>query len=450
MRCSIAGYGLLFSIMVYIVPPALALEVPLTYVQYTDDWEGFRAYGGAPVEVSGKAPAGEWKLPELKGKLPLYALLQLGARQHLLILDRANENDSFYTRLFLDANANRDLTDDTPVVTGNPGEVYGNQGGAMFGPLDMKVVYKDQPESAACPARMSFHVNTWSYNELMALSPDSGEFRNLVHVYLSVECAYQGTLTSESGAKYSIALGDSNGNGTFGDMIPTGNEPANRQVSPDVFFITSGELREYGDSLMMGRQLLLEGKLYDVNVDIPQKRLTLTPTSKSLVPLALPAETEHLLLRAVEPADAQSIMMFRPGKQAQIPEGKYCAYGYQLIKKDSKGDTWRLRAMPMGNPGAASITAGGGSIEFGEPYTPVISVDPNSLAAMKRGETTGVQLVFQLEGQAKERVADLRHTAGTKTDIALSQKSPDRPQEPAYRVVTDDGEVVAQGSFEWG
>lgn len=450
MKSNTLGMSLLLLVMIGAGSAAPALDVPLTYVQYTDDWEGFRVYGGTPVDVSGKAPTGEWKLPELKGKLPLYALLQLGAREHLLILDRTNENDSFYTRLHLDANANRDLTDDSPIALDSPAETYENQGGASFGPLDANVSYKGQPEGTTSPVHMSFSVNTWNYNELMALSPDSGEFRNLIHVYLSVQCAYQGTLVSESGAKYSIALGDSNGNGTFGDMISTGNEPMKRELSPDVFFITAGELREYGDSLMMGRQLLLEGRLYDVNVDIPQKRLTLTPTTKPLVPAKLAAEAEHVLLRALEPADTQSIMMFRPGKNPKIPEGKYCPYGYQLIQKDAKGDTWRLRAVPMGNPAAVSVTAAGGTIEFGEPYTPVISVDPNSLAAMKRGETTGVHLVFQLEGQSKERVVDLRHTEGTKTDIALSQKSSDRPQEPAYRVVTDDGEVVAQGSFEWG
>jgi hypothetical protein len=45
---------------------------------------------------------------------------------------------------------------------------------------------------------------------------------------------------------------------------------------------------------------------------------------------------------------------------------------------------------------------------------------------------------------------DLSRISGTASKIALSKTRISSPKEPVYRVITPDGETVAQGNFEYG
>ena len=83
--------------------PARSLEVPLEYE---------REVSSIFLLKSAEAPPGEWKLPELKSETPVYLLAHLPGKRRLLVLDRRTGAETFFSRLYYDANGNRDLTDD--------------------------------------------------------------------------------------------------------------------------------------------------------------------------------------------------------------------------------------------------------------------------------------------------------------------------------------------------
>ena len=93
------------------------LEVPLEYVKFPERRTSYLPGGIAYPEKSLTPPEGDWKLPELTGEHPVFARLGLGEGEYLMILDRKARDEGFYTRLRIDTNLNRDLTDD-PVVEG--------------------------------------------------------------------------------------------------------------------------------------------------------------------------------------------------------------------------------------------------------------------------------------------------------------------------------------------
>ncbi len=139
-------------------------------------------------------------------------------------------------------------------------------------------------------------------------------------------------------------------------------------------------------------------------------------------------------------------MAYQPDKKIKVPAGKYRLFNYQILKKDKQGDLWRLNATATTESPWVTVAGKGKSVvEFGEPYVPVIEV-------RVRENTTRASIGFDVEGKAKEFVTDLSHIDGDRTQIPLSEEENlgHRPKEPTYKIVKTDGEVVAQGSFEYG
>ncbi len=139
-------------------------------------------------------------------------------------------------------------------------------------------------------------------------------------------------------------------------------------------------------------------------------------------------------------------MAFQPGKKIKVPAGKYRLYNYQVFKKDKQGDLWRLNASATNESPFVTVDGRGKpTIQFGEPFKPLVEV-------RMRGKTSRASIGFDIEGKGMEFITDLSHISGDQTQIALSEEEDlgHRPKEPTYKVVKADGEVVAQGSFEYG
>jgi hypothetical protein len=83
---------------------------------------------------------------------------------------------------------------------------------------------------------------------------------------------------------------------------------------------------------------------------------------------------------------------------------------------------------------------------------PSVSVSEGNVQNVRAGHVTDAQLQFSIKGSGQEVVTDLERVSGNRTRIALaaSAQYPNRPKEPAYRIVKADGEVVTQGDFEYG
>jgi hypothetical protein len=63
---------------------------------------------------------------------------------------------------------------------------------------------------------------------------------------------------------------------------------------------------------------------------------------------------------------------------------------------------------------------------------------------------TSIRLEMLLLGTGSEKVTNISHISGDKTDIPLSERSKSNPREATYTISTMDGAIVAQGKFEYG
>ena len=106
--------------------------------------------------------------------------------------------------------------------------------------------------------------------------------------------------------------------------------------------------------------------------------------------------------------------------------------------------------MAMGDRKTPMVIADGSKraeMAVGAPYLAKVS---SGDTRMERGGVSGYPLTLKVEGKGKEPVVSLMRTEGTKTNYKLSEKRPNAPREPAFKVVQGDGEVVASGTFEYG
>ena len=64
----------------------------------------------------------------------------------------------------------------------------------------------------------------------------------------------------------------------------------------------------------------------------------------------------------------------------------------------------------------------------------------------------GLNMNLDILGSGRDVVYDVMHVSGDKTTIPRSAKPgrADYPREPAFRIVTSEGEVVHSGNFEYG
>jgi hypothetical protein len=278
---------------------------------------------------------------------------------------------------------------------------------------------------------------------------DEKSVSRYINFMIDLNCSYTGEFKIGN-QKYSVFLGDSDCSGRFNDRFSVYKfekpPPGRMQIfgRGDVLFITTGDKIGVYDRLTLGDMLLVKDKLFKVSISTAEGKMTLTPVTGNLVSLQLPADTERLSLYTED--EKHCLMAFQPSKKIKIPAGKYRLYNYQILKKDKQGDLWRLNATATSETSFVTVEGKGKSVvEFGEPYMPLVEVTV-------RENTSRASIGFDIEGRGKEFVTDLSHISGEQTKISLSEEENlgHRPKEPTYKVVKTDGEVVTQGSFEYG
>jgi len=424
---------------------ASAIDVPLTYHRHPEDKQVFLPYGNIRLELKLAAPEGTWKLPELQGKQPLYALVEVGETKRLLVFARQKEGDDFYNRLYYDSNANGDLTDDNTIVGTIEKEEPPNQyWNIRFPSVDTTYQTGGKTLSYCLRARGA----VWNPEEFKKATLAEDRIDEFFYLSLDVECSYSGKFTIENDT-YSIALGDTNGNGRFDDKARLEKRVGPRMrsdpayYSGDQFYLSTERRPDYRDGWKCGDLLLLKGQLYEVAIDIPAARVTLTQTKQSLVPLKLGAETERLSICSEN--DEHYVMMLQPGTAVNVPKGKYRLMSYQMRRKDKDGNPWLLAASAAKDSAWVNAEEGGNAVlSLGEPFVPFAEVAPWSV------RNDQVRLQFCAEGAGKELVSDLARLSGDGSSIAMSAKRQDRPKEPSYKIITGEGEVATQGDFEYG
>jgi hypothetical protein len=435
---------------------ALAVDIPLKFIKFPDGTTGFFPSGQTSLKLTLEPPAGEWKLPKSTTEKPLYGLAKIGPAERLLVIDRQKSEDKYYNRIYFDANANKDLTDD-PILDGK--EEVDSRGPfcrVKFGAADTTI--EVEGKMLLFSFRPEFMVmNLTQYTES---NLDQKVLPRYVSCYLRTNCAYSGELKLD-GRTYSLTLADTNCNGYFTDPFEIRNISYPRRLSVsaqgDSFYISSDGKPDSMDRLVYGEWLVIKDNLYKISFSPAKGTMTLTPVKENLVPVKLAMQPERLSISMENGKNC--IMMFQPAQTIMIPPGRYRLFNYELFKEDEQGDLWRLCANATTD--TPYLTAGQGDgalIEFGEPYAPVITVASmlQAITVQNQGQTKRlpprVPIVFNIEGMGKEFINDLSHIKGDKTKIPLSQKKNlgHRPAEPTYEIMKTDGEVVTKGFFEYG
>jgi hypothetical protein len=424
---------------------AFAIDVPLKYQKHPAESEDFYPYGSNGFTVTLKKPPGDWTFPTLVSEKALYALVKIGDAERLCVLDKQKEDAKFYDRIYFDSNGNNDLTDD-PVLDGTIKFGSNNQYCYVdFQAVDTKI----KVDSQSLPFSFSPRVFGYMLEELAKSEFDEKSVSRYISFMVNLNCSYTGEFKIGN-QKYSVILGDSDCNGRFSDRFSVYKfkkpPPGRMRVfgQGDGFYITTGDKIKVYDVLTLGDMLLVKDKLFKVSISTAEGKMTLTPVTGNLVSLQLPVETERLSLYTED--EKHCLMAFQPSKKIKIPDGKYRLFNYQILKKDKQGDLWRLNATATTETPFVTVDGKGKPVvEFGEPYLPLIEVTV-------RENTSRASIGFDIEGKAKEFVTDLSHISGDQTQIPLSEEENlgHRPKEPTYKVVKTDGEVVTQGSFEYG
>jgi hypothetical protein len=424
---------------------AFAIDVPLKYQKHPEESESFFPYGNVVFEKKLEPPPGEWKFPEFVSKSPLYAVVKFGNTERLCVLDKQKDDSKFLDRMYFDANGNKDLTDDPSIdgtVDQGPNERYLY---VNYPSMDVKIEVDDK----SLPYSFRPRIFVYMLEQLEKQGFNEKNINRFVQMIFMVNCSYTGEFEI-GGQKYKVFLGDSNGNGRFNDRFSVYKferpPPGRIRVfgQGDSFYITTGDKIEVYDVHTLGDMLLVKDKLFKVKISTAEGELTLTPVTGKLVPLQLDMETQRISLYTED--EKHCIMAFQSGKKIKVPAGKYRLYNYQLFKKDEQGDLWRLNASATNESPFVTVDGRGKpTIGFGEPFKPLVEV-------RMRGKTSRASIGFDIEGKGKEFVTDLSHVFGDRTKILLSEEEnlSHRPKEPTYKVVKADGEVVAQGSFEYG
>ena len=433
--CAVAAVCLLLAVA------AGAIEVELTYQARQEDHEGFFPYGHQGVRFLFEQPIGEWKLPPFVSEKPLFATIGLGDRRHLLVLDLEDEADEFYTRLFFDADADGDLTDAT-IITGDL-ESFRGRMTVRFERVAATVVL----EGNELPYEFtpSMHVFLFDQDKpaLQDLDPHQISFQ------ISTQSAYRGTLTLD-GSDYDLWLGDANANGRFNDPFESFEVPGQDRIlgTADSLYLVGDEedpTRWHRQSLP--QHIVLKDQVFAVEVDIPGAVMRLTPVNEGLAALTFPAGVDSM--QVYQPKTNAVVTIYPEGEQAPVPPGDYRLLRYRLLRTEGDDAEWHVLA--SGSTASPIVTASAGEtvpMPLGEPFTPKVTIPHYARQWLEQGSQEA-RLDFSVWGSGHEIVMYLSLLRGT-TQIKVSNRTSNLPAEPAYRIVSAEGEVVASGAFEYG
>ncbi len=421
-----------------------ALDVPLTYMDYSDNIQGYRPYGTARPGLKKKQPPGEWKLPSFTCAQPVFCAMEFGETEVLFALDD-KAGTGFYDTLYFDADGNRDLTDDEVLKSGSvsasPSSSYRN---AYFPVINTAV------KRGGREVPYSFRPRIYCYMRNREKPVwDSENWQNL-SFYLRVHCAYKGILRHE-GKSYTIFLGDRNVNGRFDDVLnDTGSRYSSGalSVTGDNLYISDSENVSSYDRFVLGDMILVGRTLFTVSVKTGESRVELTPVKTPLKKLALAAKPERLTLYTKD--KKHCIMMYRPEKTVSLPPGDYRFFQYEFLTDKKKDDIWRLQATATNETPFVTVGDKAAELAFGEPFVPGVMIPEYSLAQFKQQSEGSLRLSLKITGAGNGVVTYLSRIGGTKTTIEMSKKSTRYPKEPHYAVIDGKGEIVGEGDFDYG
>lgn len=423
--------GLLAMLLCVLGAAAEPIEVPLTFAELPEDGGGRLRGWTAPGVVD---PAMDVKKPSPGAYVAFFGI---GERNDFLFaLDKTAESDAYHNRLYVDVNQNHDLTDD-PVLEGREDPVNEDYGFVKFPAVDVDY----ELEGKTLPYRVSI----WLYRRY----GKSDAFREPMPQIMG-SGVWTGAF-SVNGTEYKIWLGDSDFSGDFGDKASKAASSAEYlSFSGDHFCVTRPDyvMSPY-DGMPLGEHLFVQDKHFKVEVKTAERKAVLTPVEESAV--AVKIDPEVVQAELISRDFRTALCLFDPAPVVHVPADTYHVVTYLRARTEEQGDRWVLAAYvnPKTEMLKAAEGAPGGVLELpvGPPYRGVVV---NAENRFKKTAGDAWKLTLSIKGRGGEDVRGIYRMEGASTQYPLSEKQPNTPLEPKWKVVTEDGEVVANGVFEYG
>ncbi len=324
------------------------------------------------------APPAKLVLPRCASKKPLYGTADLGSagRTPLMLLDESHGTGTGYDTVYVDANLNRDFTDEKPAPRSKtPGYVPGT-------PFWLPVPFAGR--------RVPYHAvlkkpaYTRSRSEKGPPRPAMAARGPGERYYLEAQGYYAGTLLFGHRLRR-VALIDVDVNGRFNDLDMRAMFRSDRLLvdlnNNGQFDGARHEQIGYSDGdevLFPGKRVFVDGQYWDLSVRPDGCAIHAVPTRAKLGLLKSDTPQVHLAL-----ADSGSILLTQTSDgQVRVPVGKYRIVVWAVRWPDGKGGMWRVYGGKWG-----------GTIERRE-----IKVMPTGAAWLKLGGASLVSEVYAFTG----------------------------------------------------
>ncbi len=360
------------------------------------------------IDTGFELPEGDWVLPELVSEHPLFGVVTIRGVEHLLVFDKAEADDPFYSVLYFDAEGDSDLSDVEPIRTLTDRNFVASE----FAHVHF--------ERTSRPA-FNLYLQAFRMNADQPFEhPDNHRSLN-AHAQLRLVLRGQAEVGDET---LTVQVSDAGGPET-----------------PSFLNIGTGPDSHSQGWTAMPQWLITSNRVFRPELDRDTDRLLLHEETDDLAALQIPAGLEQMVLIW---EDDGAVLIREPAATTQVPTGSYSLQRYTIERADAQGDQWRLIAY-AGEGSEPVVLELGSEVEFpmGEPYTPRITHRQSPV------DSNEVMLDLNVTGAGGERVVGLSRIAGDRTEIDMDRHG-QRPRAPRYRIVSTDGEIVAQGNFEYG
>jgi len=384
--------------LLLIVPVSNALAAGEQWLRYRsarDATRFIRNLAGRTLDIEA-APPVRVTLPKLASEEPLVAkwLTPMVETGYLwLVLDQSQRGGP-YNLLFVDADSDGDLSDETPVQA-----YWKTSRGSMFGPVKVLLPGEDGP--------VSYH-----FSLSLRVFPDDGEALRILHMTSSGW--YEGNV-SVGDKKYRCMLVDYNANGTFND-------------TSDRFFEIDRIRIGVGRSLQerfVGKYIQIDGALYTPDVSPDGAFIKFTPAAD--VPMGTVTLAEDVA--AVSLGGRNGLLSYNVRDAAvQVPEGSYRVHQWRIERTDAKRAKWTLTGSGFPDTSVFAVSSGNrAELNVGEPLE-------TSVAMNKRGANWFFQQ--SMKGRSGEAVA--------------IQRNNQLPPAPKLRITNADRSYDRVFNFEYG
>jgi hypothetical protein len=365
------------------------------WLQYRSANEARQIVGDMGYDYRQSFPARpqDVKLPEFTAEQPLFLdwKTPMAASGVVWMAFDKSSAAGQYDRLYIDSNANGDLSDDEAC------RPYRQESSRfMFGPLKIVFNTADGP--------ITYHLSA----ELRVYSPQQ------MYCLLSSAGWYEGPITL-GGVKKRCTLIDYNVNGVFNDKSANAGECDRIRIGEE-----GGR-----DTRYVGNFIEAGDKLYRPEIARDGAFVILTEATDVAFGTVRVAEN----ITSFGAGGMNGLFLCKPEKGLfKLPVGDYRIEHWSIVRDDDKGAKWELRADPSGDAGAFSVVQDQEKeLPIGEPIYSVAEYNKSG---------SFYSFSQNLEGRHNERITLTRNGS--------------QPPAPKLRIRSRDGAYDRALSFEYG